>query len=44
VKIARRALKRQDEFFQRNDNREILYEKFLNEMTENDLEILLALI
>jgi hypothetical protein len=44
VKIARRALKRQDEFFQRNDNREILYEKFLNEMTENDLEILLSLI
>jgi len=43
VKIARSALKRHDEFLQRNENRESVYEKFLNEMTENDLEVLLSL-
>jgi len=43
VKIARIALQRHDEFLQRNSNRQIIYEKFLNEMSENDLDILLSL-
>ncbi|CAF1060798.1 unnamed protein product [Adineta steineri] len=41
VKFARLALTRHDEFLQRNQNRQIIYEKFLNESSQSDLNILL---
>ncbi|CAF3639815.1 unnamed protein product [Rotaria sordida] len=43
VKFARLALTRHNEFLQRIQNRETIYEDFLNEMSENDLNLLLTI-
>ncbi|CAF3653596.1 unnamed protein product [Rotaria sordida] len=43
VKFARLALTRHNEFLQRIQNRERIYEDFLNEMSENDLNLLLTI-
>ena len=43
VKIARLALKRHDEFLQRNQTRQTVYEKFLNEMSTSHLNLLLSM-
>ncbi|CAF1292190.1 unnamed protein product [Rotaria sp. Silwood1] len=43
VKFARLALKRHDEFLQRTQNRQKVYEEFLNEMSQNDLNLLLSI-
>ncbi|CAF2532503.1 unnamed protein product [Rotaria sp. Silwood2] len=43
IKFARLALKRHDEFLQRTQNRQKDYEKFLNEMSQNDLNLLLSI-
>lgn len=43
IKIARIALNRHDEFLQRSQNREFIYQTFLNETSQEDLNILLTI-
>ncbi|UJR36839.1 hypothetical protein I4U23_029552 [Adineta vaga] len=43
VKFTRLALKRHDDFLQRNQNRQRIHDEFLIQMSENDLNILLSM-